>query len=98
MSPSVLPPDIWNQIDRISRIQCCQAQSSDRCAGILHQGTLAVYSYEILNKAVMGSVHASRNIGLEDAIDEVSRLSPVEGQVRKSDVLEILSGLKWPTA
>lgn len=96
--PSVLPPDIWNQIDRISRLQCCRAQNSERCAGVQHQGTLAVYAYDILNKAVMGSVHASRNIGLEDAIDEISKLTPADGQVRKSDVLEILNGLKWPTA
>jgi len=93
--PSILPPEIWDQIDRISRIHCCHAESGERCKGFHHQGTRVVYGYEVMNKAVMGALHASRNNGLEDGIEEISRLTPTDGMIRKSDVLETLSHLKW---
>lgn len=93
---SVLPPDVWDQIDHLSRISCCRAQSSEKCEGFHHQGTRVVYGYEILCRSVMSSLKGSRNAGLNEAINEVSKLIPTDGMVRKSDVLVILSGLKWP--
>lgn len=93
-----MPPEIWDQVDRISRIHCCQPAQTEKCQGYHHQGTRVVYGYEILCKSVMGAVHGARNTGIDEGILEISKLLTADGLVLKSEVLEILSGLKWPNA
>ncbi len=98
MSERALPQEIWDQVDRISRVHCCQPAQTERCQGYHHQGTRVVYGYEVLSKAVMGAAHGARNGGIDEAILDISKLLTADGLVLKSEVLEILSGLKWPNA
>lgn len=88
------PSEVWDQVDRISRIHCCYATPGKSCQSYHAQGTRVVYGYEALAKGVQGAVYAARNDALDEAIVEVSRLETLEGSVLKSNVLEILSHLK----
>lgn len=90
------PSEIWNHIDRASRVECCHASSGEACKGFHPQGTRIVYGYEALSKSVRGAVFNSRNAALDAAVDEISRLPARDGQVSKAEVLETLVRLKLP--
>lgn len=95
---SIVPADVWDHIDRTARITCCVAMSTEKCKGHHQEGTRVIYGYEALCRTVKSSLHAARNTVLDNAIDEISKVTPADGLVRKSEVLEILNGLKWPSA
>ncbi len=88
------PSEVWDQIDRMSRISCCNAASGETCNGFHPQGTRIVYGYEALSKGVRGAVYSARNAALDAAVDAVSSLLTTDALVLKSEVLEILSRLK----
>lgn len=89
------PSEIWNHIDRMSRVECCHAASGETCKGFHPQGTRIVYGYEALSDAVRTAVFKSRNTAIDAAIDQISGLATKDGHVSKAEVLEILVGLKW---
>jgi hypothetical protein len=98
MSGTPSTTEIWDHIDRISRIGCCHASSGEACKGHHPQGTRVVYGYEVLSKSVRGAVYSARNAALDTAVDEISRLPARDGQVSKAEVLEVLVRLKLPGA
>jgi hypothetical protein len=88
------PSEVWDHVDRMSRIHCCYAASGEKCQGYHPQGTRVIYGYEAMSKGVQGAVFSARNNVLEEAIGLVSELVAKDGAVLKSNVLEILSQLK----
>lgn len=88
------PSEVWDQVDRMARIHCCHPASGEKCEGYHAQGTRVVYGYEALAKGVQGAVYSARNRILDEAITEISELSPLEGAALKSKVLEVLNQLK----
>ncbi len=96
MSGTPSTTEIWDRIDRVSRIGCCHASSGETCKGHHPQGTRVVYGYEALSRAVRGAVFNARNAAIDAAVDEISRLTTKDGHVSKPEVLEILVRLKLP--
>ena len=96
MTKPSTPSEIWHQIDHISRVECCRVSPGAACKGYHPQGTRIVYGYEALAKAVQGAIYGARNIAIDAAVDEISRLVTRDGQVSKPEVLEILVRLKLP--
>ncbi len=92
------PAETWEKIDRIARVECCFPREGQNCKGYHPQGTRVVYGYEALSKGVRGAIFGSRNIVLDEAIGEISKLVTNDGMVLKSNVLEILNALKLPNA